>query len=196
LLSPARRNGITIAATALVLAALTWWNAEWPLWFFIWLLGTFAAHLFETKAIDVRIGIAGLVICAGALVLSRLGIVALHATDLIAAFGITAAVSCRGLMKIGSGIPAISRGAAFSYSLYLIHLPTGIFIGALYERFAGWPSRLVQPDFKGLLGFAVMIGVVLFIANLFARLTEDHTTAFRRKLMSLRTNSGRAPSAG
>ena len=97
-------------------------------------------------------------------------------------------------MKIGSGIRLISRGAAFSYSLYLIHLPTGIFIGALYERCVGWPSHLVQPDLKGLIGFIAMTGAILCIANLFARLTEDHTSAFRRKLLALQASFRRTPS--
>jgi peptidoglycan/LPS O-acetylase OafA/YrhL len=181
--------GFVVAAAAL--ATLTWWNSEWLLWFSIWLLGVLAGRIFETKEIDIRIGLAGLAVCGGALVLSRLNIVPLIVTDLTAGIGIATAVCCRGLMKIGSGIRPISRGAAFSYSLYLIHLPTGIFVGALYERFAGWPSRLAQPDLKGLLGYAMMVIMALCVANLFARCTEDHTAAFREKLLSLRSSIAR-----
>jgi peptidoglycan/LPS O-acetylase OafA/YrhL len=183
-------------AIAALLAGMTWLNSEWLIWFTVWLMGVLAANLFEKRPAPLYVGLCGLLLCGGALVLSRLAVVPLLMTDFLVAIGITAAVSCRELMRLGDNISFVQRGAAFSYSLYLIHLPVGILIGALYERFIGWPPHLVQPDGTGILGFCAMVVATLLGANLFALLTEDHTSAFRRRLMRLRSNFSRTAPAG
>jgi peptidoglycan/LPS O-acetylase OafA/YrhL len=184
------RRGTWLVPLLVLPAALTWWNPDWLIWFLMWLLGTWAARTFESGGLSLPLGLAGLLICGCGLVLSRLAVVPSLATDAMVAIGIAAAVANRDLMQLSGRIPAIKRGAAFSYSLYLIHLPLCVFVGALYERFLYWPSNLVQPDLRGLLGFAGMVLIALFGARLFAAVTEDHTSVFRRKLMALRASCG------
>ena len=190
-----RRLARSLALAALI-AAMTWLNSDWLIWFIVWSMGVLAANIFEKRPAPLYAGLCGLLLCGGALVLSRLAVVPPLVSDFLIAIGITTAVSCRELMRIGDKVSFVRRGAAFSYSLYLIHLPVCIFIGALYERFAGWPSHLVQPDGMGILAFCVMVAATLLIANLFARLTEDHTSAFRRRLMQLRANFPRTAPTG
>ncbi len=186
LLMPMRRKGADLFIVAVILIALTWWNADWLTWFLMWLLGAFAAKMFKKKKIGISIGLIGLACCGGAIIVSRLAILPQGVTDWIVALGIAAAIASPPLMKISAGIPGVQRGAGFSYSLYLIHLPVCVFIGALYERLLQWPGQLVQPDVKGIAGFVGMTAMALIVAYLFARFTEDHTAAFRRKLMQWR----------
>jgi peptidoglycan/LPS O-acetylase OafA/YrhL len=177
-----RRSAVDLAAPALAVVFLTWWNADWLLWFAVWMLGAFAARLFETKPMSAGVGLVGIVVCVAGLVFSRLKVAPPVATDVMVALGLATAISCRDLMKFGGEINLIRRGAGFSYSLYLIHLPVCLFIGALFERWLQWPAHLVQPDLHGLAGFAGMVAAALLCALLFARVTEDHTARVRRAL--------------
>jgi peptidoglycan/LPS O-acetylase OafA/YrhL len=176
------RRAVDLVVPAVIVVALTWWNTEWLLWFAMWMCGAFAARAFEAKSVSTSVGILGAALCAAGLVLSRLKLGPLIATDVMVTLGLATAISSRGLMKLGGEIALIRRGAGFSYSLYLIHLPVCLFIGALYQRWLAWPAQLVQPDARGLAGFAGMVAIALLVALLFAMATEDHTTAVRRWL--------------
>ena len=127
---------------AIVFAALTWWNPDWPTWFAFWMLGAIASRVFRTGRLGLPVGLAGLVICAVALVVSRAALVPQFVTDWCVAGGLALAVANPAIMRWTTGVRAITRGAGFSYSLYAIHLPVCVFIGALMERFAGWPPAL------------------------------------------------------
>jgi peptidoglycan/LPS O-acetylase OafA/YrhL len=119
------------------------------------------------------------------------------ATDACLAGGLAIAVASPAVMQLTAGVRTIARGAGYSYSLYATHLPVCVFVGALMERFAGWPLVLVQPDLRGLLGFITMVICALAAARGFAYLTEDRTAAVREWLTSLRASlgwqTGRAP---
>jgi len=183
-LMPMRHRAVKALMVTVGLAALTWWRWDWLFWFLVWMLGVFAAHRFETRPAPILVGTLGLAVCGGGLIVSRLAIFPPYATDLVVALGMAAAVACRPLMSVTGAVSLIRRGAGFSYSLYLIHLPLCVLIGALYQRFLGWPAELVQPDWQGIAGFAGMVLAVLACARLFARITEDHTASLRRRLVA------------
>jgi len=183
-----RRRLLSCAAVAIVFLALTWWNPDWPIWFAFWMLGAIASRVFRTGRVGFPAGLAGLLICAVALVVSRAALVPQSVTDWFVAGGLALAVTNAAIMRWTTGVPAIPRGAGFSYSLYAIHLPVCIFIGALMERFVQWPTTLVQPDLRGILAFIVMIAGALVAARGFAFLTEDKTAALREWLTNLRAS--------
>ena len=60
-----------------------------------------------------------------------------------------------------------------------------ILVGAMLERFAGWPATLVQPDGRGIAAFAAMVSIALLTSWLFACCTEDYTAEVRRRLARL-----------
>jgi peptidoglycan/LPS O-acetylase OafA/YrhL len=97
------------------------------------------------------------------------------------AFGLALALSSRSLGRIGD-FQIVRRAAEFSYSLYVIHLPCCVFVAAIYERWFHWPPALVQPDLRGIAGFAGLVVVAVGAAWLFSLLTEKHTTRARRWL--------------
>jgi peptidoglycan/LPS O-acetylase OafA/YrhL len=171
---PARRIA-ALALAIVVLAALTGWNGDWPVWFSFWMLGVAASHLFAAGTVKLPTALAGLLVCATGLIASRLAILPPLATDIMVGAGLALALTCPTVMAWSGGARPIERGAGFSYSLYLVHLPVCVFVGALLERWGHWPAHLVQPDAVGLLGFATMVGAALAAAYLFARCTEDHT---------------------
>jgi peptidoglycan/LPS O-acetylase OafA/YrhL len=184
-----RRRALSGAAVAIAFVALTWWNPEWPFWFVLWMLGAFARNMFGSGRVALPIGLAGLAIAAVALLVSRAALLPPLATDAVLALGLAIAVACPALMRWSAGGRPIARGAGFSYSLYAIHLPVCVFVGALFERFTGWPHSLVQPDLRGMIGFAVMVACALIAARGFAFLTEDRTAAVREWLMGLRASA-------
>jgi peptidoglycan/LPS O-acetylase OafA/YrhL len=185
---PLWRRLASCATVAIIFAALDWWNPDWPFWCSIWVLGAVAWRVSATGRIGWPLGIAGLAVAAAALVISRAAIVAPVVTDVCLAVGLSLGVACPAILQRIGRIGAIARGAAFSYSLYAIHLPVAVFIGALLERFAGWPREVVQPDLRGLAGFATMLVGALVAARVFAYFTEDRTAVVRGWLMSLRAS--------
>jgi peptidoglycan/LPS O-acetylase OafA/YrhL len=185
---PRERRFASCAAVVLVFALLTWWNPDWPFWFSLWMLGAIAARVFAARPVGLLFGIAGLVIAAIGLVLSRTALLPPIVTDACLAGGLAVAVACPVVMRWTGSVRAVAHGAAFSYSLYATHLPVCVFVGALLERFAGWPTTLVQPDLRGLLGFTIMVICALVVARGFAFLTEDRTAAVREWLLTLRAS--------
>lgn len=185
---PVRRRFASCAGVLAVFAALTLWNPEWPFWFSLWMLGAIAARAFATRPLGFPVGIVGLLISGAALVVSRAALVPSLATDALLAGGLAVVVACPPVMQWTGGVRLIARGAGLSYSLYAIHLPVCVFIGAVLERFAGWPPELVQPDLRGWLVFVMMVIGALAAARGFAYLTEDRTAAVREWLMSQRAS--------
>jgi peptidoglycan/LPS O-acetylase OafA/YrhL len=176
-----RRNLFNVVAPTAILMWLAWRNPEWPIWFGMWLLGVLAARVFETRPVSTLVGACGILVCCGGLMLSRLKIVPLTATDIVVAISIAIAISSRTLMQFGD-LAFVRRGAGLSYSLYVVHFPVCMFVAALYERWLQWPAGLVQPDLSGVAGFVGIVAIALSVAWLFARVTEDHTPTVRRWL--------------
>jgi len=184
-LTPVRRT-VSILLVGFGFAALTWWNADWPIWFSFWMLGVLASRLFASRRIGLPVAMIGLFTCGLGLVLSRLAVLPHLATDVMVGAGLAAAVACPIVTGWAGGNRAIERGAASSYSLYLVHLPVCVFVGALMERWFGWPMHVVQPDARGLAAFAAMTALAFCAAYVFARCTEDHTARVRHRLAGLR----------
>jgi peptidoglycan/LPS O-acetylase OafA/YrhL len=178
-----RRQLLTLVLAGAVFAALTWRTTDWPQWFAFWILGAIAARCFAKQAIGLPVALVGAFACGVGLVLSRLAVLPPLATDVLVAGGLALAASSQALMRWSFGEVLTRRGAGFSYSLYLIHLPVCIFIGALFERFAHWPGGLVQPDSAGILGFICMVTLALIAAHAFAHFTEQHTALLRKWLL-------------
>lgn len=154
---------------------------EWLQWLFTWLLGVAASLVATRRKLPLVLGLAGLALCAASLVIARAAIFPVLATDLGVGIGLTLAVACRGIANAPIVEPLAARGASFSYSLYLIHLPVGVFAGAILQRF-GFPETLMLPGPRAYAAFALIAATALSAAILFARLTEHHTARFRRFL--------------
>lgn len=71
--------------------------------------------------------------------------------------------------------------AAFSYTLYLVHVPFLLFSVALLHEVFGIPFAR-QPGMVGMLYFLAMLCVIYAYAYLFSCFTEKHTDRFRRYL--------------
>jgi peptidoglycan/LPS O-acetylase OafA/YrhL len=185
-----RRRLLSGTAVAIVFVGLTLWNPDWPKWFAIWMLGAIAWRVFKAGVVGLPAGVVGLMVCAAALVISRTALVPAFVTDWFVAGGLAVAMANPTILGLTSRVIAVRRGADFSYSLYATHLPVCVFIGALMERFAGWPHSLVQPDFRGILAFIVMVAGALLLARGFAYMTERNTAAVRAWLTNLRASLG------
>ncbi|MBV9740458.1 MAG: acyltransferase [Hyphomicrobiales bacterium] len=154
---------------------------QWLLWFGIWLSGVGASLLAMRRKVPVLVGLAGLALCAVALALSRTSLVPGVLADLGVGLGLAIAVSCRKIANAAILESIAARGATFSYSLYLIHLPVGVFVGGVLERL-GWPTTLIEPGPTAFAAFALIVATALACAFFFAELTEKHTARFRRFL--------------
>ncbi|MFI5013603.1 MAG: acyltransferase family protein [Hyphomicrobiales bacterium] len=154
---------------------------DWLLWLFTWLIGVAASLMATRREVPLGLGLGGLVLCAAALITSRAAILPVLVTDLGIGIGLTLAVACRAIANAPILEKLAARGAGFSYSLYLIHLPMGIFAGAVLERL-GFPATLMLPGPSAYAAFALIAAAALGAAMLFASLTEKHTARFRRFL--------------
>lgn len=157
---------------------------EWLLWFGTWLMGVAASLAAFRRRLPVVYGLAGLALCAAALVASRAAILPSLVTDLGVGVGLTIAVACRAISNAKILTKLAALGAGFSYSLYLIHLPVGVFAGAILERL-GWPPTLMPPGIAAYAAFALIATAAILAAMAFAGLTEKHTASFRRFLSRL-----------
>jgi peptidoglycan/LPS O-acetylase OafA/YrhL len=178
-LSPAARA----AALAVIAASLVtlFGVGDWLLWLFTWLIGVAASLAATRRKLPLALGLAGLALCAASLVLARAAFLPVLATDLGVGLGLAAAVACRPIANAPVLEGLAARGAAFSYSLYLIHLPVGVLAGALLQRL-GFPETLMLPGARAYAAFALIAAAALLSAIGFARLTERHTASFRRFL--------------
>ncbi|MBV9111336.1 MAG: acyltransferase [Hyphomicrobiales bacterium] len=176
-------RGIAFACLCATLVSL-FGIGQWLLWFGIWLSGVGASLLATRRKLPILIGLAGLVLCAAALVLSRTILMPGVMADLGVGLGLAVALSCRQISNAEILSPIAARGASFSYSLYLIHLPVGVFVGGVLERF-GWPTTLIPPGPAAYAAFVLIVAIALIVAYFFAELTEKHTARFRRFLSRL-----------
>jgi peptidoglycan/LPS O-acetylase OafA/YrhL len=154
---------------------------DWLQWLFTWLLGVAASLMATRRKLPLLLGLAGLALCVASLVVSRTAVLPLFVTDLGVGIGLALAVACRGIANAPIVEPLAARGASFSYSLYLIHLPVGVFAGAILQRL-GFPETLMLPGPSAYASFALIAATALTAAILFAQLTERHTASFRRFL--------------
>jgi peptidoglycan/LPS O-acetylase OafA/YrhL len=174
----ARAAGLVVICASLV--TLFGVNA-WLEWLFTWLIGVAASLVATRRKLPLALGLAGLLLCAASLVTSRAAILPVPVTDLGVGIGLTLAVACRGIANAPIVEPIAARGASFSYSLYLIHLPVGVFAGAILQRL-GFPETLMLPGPRAYAAFALIVATALTAAIVFARLTEHRTASFRRFL--------------
>jgi peptidoglycan/LPS O-acetylase OafA/YrhL len=174
-------RGLALLAFAATAASLLAGAEAWPFLFGTWLLGAVSARVVARTSLPLWLGLVGLAVACAAMVVSRTGALPLRLSDLGVAGGLALALCCREIVTFSVAERIVSRGAGFSFSLYLIHLPVGLLIGAILERL-GWPAMLVQPGLAALAAFGITLAGCLFSAHLFARATEDHTAALRRLL--------------
>jgi peptidoglycan/LPS O-acetylase OafA/YrhL len=160
-------------------------NASFDQWLAIWLLGVAASVIARRWPVPLLAALVGLALCFVAMFLSRTKILSPDTTDAMVTIGLTLALSCRILIEYNFSSRVINRGARFSYSLYLVHLPLCILVGAMLERLAGWPATLVQPDGRGIAAFAATVSAALLTSWLFACCTEDYTAEVRRRIARL-----------
>jgi peptidoglycan/LPS O-acetylase OafA/YrhL len=173
---------VAYAAGAIGILALL--GSEISMYFLVWLMGAavrLSPPVFRPTSWGWPIAafVAGLATIA-ALVLSRI-LPGLLACDFL--IGIMFAAWIFFLLhcdRTGSpswySIPA-GRLAACSFSLYVLHMPM---LAAIYSLTVG--SGRWKPDEWHMLAAALIGAVVLACVLVFARLTEDNTSAVRRKI--------------
>jgi peptidoglycan/LPS O-acetylase OafA/YrhL len=147
----------------------------------IWFLGALSARTVKRTSLPVSLGVAGLALIVGAMVLSRTKSVPIMATDAAIALGLAVALASRPIAAWRFAKPIVQRGASCSFSLYVLHVPIGLLIGASLEKL-GWPRELVGPGFASYSAFVITALGALAAAYVFARATEHHTAAFRNWL--------------
>jgi len=173
-------------ACAVVLFFFT--GKEITIYFIVWLMGAFAAHLRWSptyhKAIVYYIS---LFILLATVIIMRMR----HAGGYLADFSIATAFTLfllssswyltGDVVKKSLSKPIIQFTSGFSYSLYLLHMPLLVFIDALI---IGSEERW-QPDMIHLIyGFAVMICVLLYTAAIWT-FTESKTQFYLSKIILL-----------
>jgi peptidoglycan/LPS O-acetylase OafA/YrhL len=127
-------------------------------------------------------GLAGIGLVAVGFLVSRLQAVPPVGTDLIVGLGTALAIANSRLLA-WCPLPGLVRtGADFSFSLYLIHVPVTVLLGAFLERL-GWPPSLVAPALPAYLAFSFLVTGALAAAFAFAQATERHTGKVRRLLL-------------
>jgi peptidoglycan/LPS O-acetylase OafA/YrhL len=155
-------------------SAFAWYLAAW-------FLGAVSARTVTRSSIPLPLGLTGLTLVAACMVLSRANAVPMLMTDTGIAIGLAIALASQPIASFRIADRIVTRGAAFSFSLYLLHLPVGLLVGAVLERL-GWPSGLAPPGPATHSAFVVTVLFALLAAYLFARVTEDNTATFRRWL--------------
>lgn len=153
---------------------------EWPLY---WFLGAAAARIQLSRPSPAFFGIACLAVFAVALPVSRLHVLPLRVTDLWVALSLALAFTSTAVIRSSIAPETTKYGADFSYSLYAIHLPLAVFVGAALEVL-GAPQLLAQPGLTTAALFIVTTAIVLAASYLFAGLTERHTAELRRLITS------------
>jgi peptidoglycan/LPS O-acetylase OafA/YrhL len=174
-----------IAAVLLGLSVVTGGFATWLPWLSIWVGGAISAQIARRHDLPVAVGLAGLAIILAGFLVSRLQIVPPTATDLLVGFGTALAVSTRRLLGWCPMARRVEGGAAFSYSLYAVHLPFAVLLCALLER-AGWSHDLVLPGPAAYAGFAGVVLTSILVAFVFSLATERQTDRIRRLLLRRR----------
>jgi peptidoglycan/LPS O-acetylase OafA/YrhL len=162
--------------------------AKWAPWLAIWLAGALAAQLARRDELPPITGLAGIGLVAAGFFVSRLQAVPPVGTDLVVGLGTALAIANPRLLAWCPLPGPIRTGADFSFSLYLIHVPVTVLLGALLERF-GWPPSLVAPGLPAYLAFSFLVTGALVAAFAFAQATERHTGKVRRLLLG----QGREP---
>jgi len=175
--SPAWRLAGPILAVAVVVTV-----AIDPLlfakWAAFWLLGAGAALASRRVRVLVLLACAALLAAAGAMVFSRLALVGNLWTDTAIALAMAVALASPAVLRFAVLPRLAGWGAAFSFSLYVLHLPLAILIGAMLET-AGWPPTFAQPGQASFSAFAITVAACIGASWAFATQTEARTHAFR-----------------
>jgi peptidoglycan/LPS O-acetylase OafA/YrhL len=174
--------------------------ADWPLWFGAWAIGAVSRIALRMGRTSTMIGFGALALCAVVMIFSRTGVVPSYATDAAIAVLLALSLSSRAVVSLNIAPRVVRPGAECSYSLYLIHLPIALVIGAALTKW-GWPSDLSQPGLETYSAFCITIALSVLAAVGFARVTEANTEQFRAWLtLALkgfpRTEPKKAPPAG
>jgi peptidoglycan/LPS O-acetylase OafA/YrhL len=149
--------------------------------FAVWLLGAVSARTLARTSLPLPLGLAGIALVAACMILSRAKVAPQLATDGGVAVGLAIALACAPIVRVRIVDSLVRRGAAFSFSLYILHLPVALVIGAALEKL-GWRRELAPPGLAAYVAFGITVALTMAVAYGFARLTEDHTAAVRRWL--------------
>ena len=191
LLLPRRRwagavlfGGLVVALWSVFPRATFW--LTWPLY---WVLGAASACVFRRWPVPAGPALLAAGLALAAFPVSRIGVVPLKVTDFAIAAGLAVALASPFVFRFRV-LPRLSAwSAGFSYSLYAIHVPVGVFVAA---ALSGWLSSadLAPPGAGPFAAFALVMAAVILAAKGFAAVTEDRTDAFRRWLETRLRRSG------
>jgi peptidoglycan/LPS O-acetylase OafA/YrhL len=181
-----RAIGIALVLFAVIIYAAFHRGVSWE-WFLFWLIGAVAQQLVIYRCLPISAGFLGLIVAAGACAAARMRDFPLAVSDTLIAVAFGLAISSRLLLVWHWGAKASARMAAFSYSLYAIHLPVVVFIARMLERL-GWADAVAASAGAGV-DFLVSVVAALLAAICFAWTTENRTDAVRRMFLRYRKSS-------
>ena len=147
----------------------------WPIYYvdcwFLGVLSSWVMHRYRVGWMIGGLGVLGLVI---SLPLSRLGYVPLMLTDYAVAISCMVVLASPAITSMRI-LPRISRwGADFSFSLYVLHLPLGLFIASCLH-WSGVSDQRLDPSFQQYIAFGVTTAISLVCCFGFSQVTEKYT---------------------
>jgi len=159
------------------------------LWMLIWWFGVAAYFLMRSKIPPPKTWFAAT--CFGLSVVgSYLFETHVHGAPIFLRFTVDAAVAAAytlvlwSVSRADASIPFArfhKWAAGFSYTMYLVHFPIFLFLGAAASQFLGWPI-LSSPSWAAWGRIIVMICALYTIGYLFYLVTEKHTDRVRAVL--------------
>jgi peptidoglycan/LPS O-acetylase OafA/YrhL len=172
---------LALLLCALILYSVLPKETGWT-WFFIWFAGVAANQILVFFRLPLGVGIAGLLLAAAASVVARAMVIPIFATDICTVIGLVLAFGCRPLMA-WKRFDIFSRLAAFSYSLYAIHLPVVVLCARVLE-WSGEMSPQPEVSARATAAFVLSVAIATAAAYGFAKATEANTSFIRRAILS------------
>jgi peptidoglycan/LPS O-acetylase OafA/YrhL len=171
--------GVFVTATVYTLLP---GQMQWS-WFAFWAMGIVAYQCLARGLVPWPLGLAGIAVVVAAFVLSRTKVAPPLATSCLLAVGLTLAIACREVISWNPAPRAFAALAAFSYSLYVTHLPVSKFTAEVLDRI-GLAKEPALPGVAAYSAFVITALLALAVAATLARLTEANTSAVRRVILS------------
>lgn len=199
-------RALYLCSSALIISLLTYFqfsNAFIAPYFLIWLMGVYVSYADRPRIFTSSLG-------AGALLLVYLTVVrlAFKASEMHGTSGVSLAVDVGTAvlfskllvnMKFSAQLadPILGnwnfRLAAFSYTLYCLHLPLAVFYSASMQSLFGYGHEMVA---SGLFEWLVVFGCFLFVipvSYVLYYVTERNTNALRIRILQIARFSRSSP---
>jgi peptidoglycan/LPS O-acetylase OafA/YrhL len=176
-----------VRVTALLLCGLILYSVlpqqtDWR-WLFFWFAGVAANQILAFWRLPLGVGFAGVLLAAAASLVVRATLIPTFVTDICTVTGLVLAFGCRPLMTWKRFDKIFSRLAAFSYSLYAIHLPIVVLCARVLE-WLGEMNPEPEVNTRATIAFVLSVAIAAVAAFGFASATEANTSLIRRAVLS------------